>query len=52
MIGKAEVSAPIVGASKPQHLSDAIAALDIKLTSDEVASLEAPYVPHDVAGFQ
>ena len=52
VIGKAGVSAPIIGASKPQHLDDAIAALDVKLTADEVASLEAPYVPHDVVGFQ
>jgi aryl-alcohol dehydrogenase-like predicted oxidoreductase len=52
VIGKAEVSAPIVGASKPRHLDDAIAALHVNLTADEVASLEAPYMPHDVVGFQ
>ncbi|MEM5382756.1 aldo/keto reductase [Paraburkholderia phymatum] len=52
VIGKAGVSAPIVGASKPHHLDDAIAALGVKLTADELASLEAPYVPHDVVGFQ
>jgi aryl-alcohol dehydrogenase-like predicted oxidoreductase len=52
VIGKNGVSAPIIGASKPQHLSDAIAALDVKLTAEETASLEAPYVPHDVVGFQ
>jgi 1-deoxyxylulose-5-phosphate synthase len=39
------VSAPIVGATKPHHLTDAVAALDIELTDDEVAALEQPYVP-------
>ena len=45
------VSAPIVGASKPSHLDDAVASLDITLTDDEVALLEKPYEPHAVAGF-
>lgn len=44
------VSAPIVGASKEKHLDDAIAALDIHLTEDEKKTLEAPYVPHRIAG--
>lgn len=39
------VSAPIVGATKPHHLADAVAALDIQLTDDEVDALEAPYAP-------
>ncbi|MFC7326874.1 aldo/keto reductase [Marinactinospora rubrisoli] len=39
------VSAPIVGATRPQHLADAVAALDVELTDDEVRSLEEPYVP-------
>ncbi|MFJ4653350.1 aldo/keto reductase [Nocardia sp. NPDC088792] len=39
------VSAPIVGATKPQHLTDAVAALDIELTAEEIDSLEQPYVP-------
>jgi 1-deoxyxylulose-5-phosphate synthase len=39
------VTAPIVGATKPHHLSDAVAALDIELTEDEVTALEQPYVP-------
>ena len=39
------VSAPIVGATKPHHLADATAALDIKLTAEEIDSLEEPYVP-------
>jgi 1-deoxyxylulose-5-phosphate synthase len=44
------VTAPIVGASKPQHLDDAVAALTIKLDAAEIAQLEAPYAPHAVAG--
>jgi aryl-alcohol dehydrogenase (NADP+) len=44
------VVAPIVGASKPQHLEDALAALTLNLSADEKAALEAPYVPHAVAG--
>ncbi|MEV6537933.1 aldo/keto reductase [Streptomyces sp. NPDC051665] len=38
------VSAPIVGVTKPHHLTDATAALDIDLTAEEIDSLEAPYV--------
>ena len=48
---KSPVTAPIVGASKPQHLDDAVAALLLQLTADEIAALEAPYVPHATAGF-
>jgi aryl-alcohol dehydrogenase-like predicted oxidoreductase len=44
------VAAPLVGASKPHHLADAVASLDIELTDDEVAELEAPYTPR--ADFQ
>ncbi len=39
------VSAPIVGATKPHHLADAAAALDVRLTDEEIRSLEEPYVP-------
>jgi 1-deoxyxylulose-5-phosphate synthase len=46
------VTAPIIGASKPGHLDDAIAALAVKLTPDEMGSLEAPYVPHPVVGIK
>jgi len=48
---KPEVTAPIIGASKPGHLTDAIAALSLNLTAEEIAALEAPYEPHSVAGF-
>ena len=44
------VTAPIVGASKPQHLSDALAALTLHLEAAEIAKLEAPYVPHTIVG--
>jgi len=45
------VSAPIVGAGKPGHLTDAVAALDLELTDEEVARLEAPYLPQAVEYF-
>jgi aryl-alcohol dehydrogenase-like predicted oxidoreductase len=44
------VTAPIVGATKPQHLDDAIAALSVELTAEEIGRLEEPYVPHPVLG--
>jgi aryl-alcohol dehydrogenase-like predicted oxidoreductase len=52
LLSKPGVTSPIVGASKPNHLEDAVAALAIKLTSEEIRTLEEPYVPHPVAGFQ
>jgi aryl-alcohol dehydrogenase (NADP+) len=45
------VTAPIVGFTKPEHLEDAIAALDLRLTAEELERLAAPYTPHSVAGF-
>jgi 1-deoxyxylulose-5-phosphate synthase len=45
------VTAPIVGATKPQHLEDAIAAADLELSDDELDALEADYVPHAPSGF-
>ncbi len=45
------VTAPIVGATKPQHLEDAIAAVDVRLSDDEAAQLEGPYTPREPAGF-
>ena len=44
------MTAPIVGASKPQHLTDAVAALSLKLDESKIARLKAPYVPHAVTG--
>jgi aryl-alcohol dehydrogenase-like predicted oxidoreductase len=46
------VTAPIVGATKPHHLEDALAALVLKLSSQEIAALEEPYVPHPTLGFE
>jgi aryl-alcohol dehydrogenase-like predicted oxidoreductase len=48
--GNPLVTAPIVGATKPHHLDDALAAVELELTPDEVAELEAPYEPHEVSG--
>jgi 1-deoxyxylulose-5-phosphate synthase len=45
------VTAPIVGATKPQHLLDAVAAVDLRLTPDELARLTAQYTPRAVEGF-
>ena len=45
------VTAPIVGASKPHHVDDAVAALELELSDEEVKRLEEPYRPHEVAGF-
>lgn len=46
------ITAPIVGATKIEHLDDAVAALSLQLTAEEIAALEAPYVPHRVTGFR
>ncbi|MEZ3160574.1 aldo/keto reductase [Microbacterium sp. BWT-B31] len=51
MLSKPAVSAPIVGATKPHHLEDAIAAVDLELTADEVSRLEEPYTPRLPEGF-
>ncbi|GJE55947.1 MULTISPECIES: aldo/keto reductase [Methylobacterium] len=51
LLSKPVVTAPIVGASKPGHLDDAVAALDVTLTPDEIATLEGSYVPHAPVGF-
>ena len=41
------VSAPVVGATKPHHLPDAVAALEVNLTDEEAAAVESPYRPQD-----
>lgn len=45
------VDSPIVGATKPEHLTDAVASLDVTLSDEEIARLEESYHPHEVAGF-
>ena len=52
VLSKPAVVSPIVGATKAQHLTDAIAALDLRLDDAEIASLEKDYQPHGVVGFQ
>lgn len=52
LLQKAPVAAPIVGATKVEHLEDAVGAVDLTLTAEEVAFLEEPYVPHRVVGHQ
>jgi len=50
LLNKPHITAPIIGATKLEHLEQSIAALDISLTEDEVKSLEEPYQPHPVLG--
>jgi aryl-alcohol dehydrogenase-like predicted oxidoreductase len=52
LLHKTVVTSPIVGASKPHHLDDAVAALGVRLSREEIAALEEPYVPHRVVGFE
>ncbi len=52
LLQKEPVVAPIVGATKTQHLDDAVGALAVTLSGDEVTYLEEPYVPHPVVGHQ
>jgi aryl-alcohol dehydrogenase-like predicted oxidoreductase len=51
LLQKDGVTAPIVGATKMEHLETAVGAVDVQLSKEEMAALEAPYVPHPVAGF-
>jgi 1-deoxyxylulose-5-phosphate synthase len=50
LLGKPAVTAPIVGATRMEHLEDAVAAVDLELTEDEVKRLEEPYRPHNSVG--
>ena len=52
LLQKEPVAAPIIGATKISHLEDAVGALSVKLTQEEVAYLEEPYVPHPIVGHQ
>jgi aryl-alcohol dehydrogenase-like predicted oxidoreductase len=51
LLSKPTVTAPIIGATKIHHLDDAIAALDVELSQEEIRVLEAPYQPHGIKGF-
>jgi aryl-alcohol dehydrogenase-like predicted oxidoreductase len=50
LLSKPGITAPIVGATKSHHLQDAVAALSLRLSPEEIASLEEPYTPHPVLG--
>lgn len=50
LLHKPAVTAPIIGATKPHHLTDAVAAVNLKLSREEIAELESTYVPHPVLG--
>ena len=52
LLYKPAITAPIVGATKSHHLEEAVAAVDVKLSDAEIEALEAPYVPHPIAGFE
>jgi aryl-alcohol dehydrogenase-like predicted oxidoreductase len=52
LLQKEPVTAPIIGATKISHLEDAVGALSVKLTQEEVTYLEEPYVPHRIVGHQ
>jgi aryl-alcohol dehydrogenase (NADP+) len=51
LLRKGGVTAPIVGATRMEHLETAVGALDVQLSQDEMTALEAPYVAHPIAGF-
>jgi 1-deoxyxylulose-5-phosphate synthase len=51
MLSKDGITAPIVGATKLKHLEDAVAAVSVQLSAEEIARLEEPYQPHPVLGF-
>jgi 1-deoxyxylulose-5-phosphate synthase len=51
LLAKPVITAPIVGATRLEHLDDALASVEVKLSTEEVASLEEPYIPHAVVGF-
>ena len=51
LLSRPGITAPIVGATRPHHLEDAVAALSLRLSLEEIADMEEPYVPHPVLGF-
>jgi aryl-alcohol dehydrogenase (NADP+) len=52
LLAQPGITSPIVGATKPHHLDDAIAALEVRLTPEEIVRLEEPYRPHPISGHQ
>jgi 1-deoxyxylulose-5-phosphate synthase len=51
VLSKPGITAPIIGATKPHHLEDAVAALSVQLSPDEISQLEEAYRPHPIIGF-
>ena len=51
MLSKPGITAPIIGAIKPHHIADAVAAVELTLSDEEITRLEEPYAPHPVVGF-
>jgi aryl-alcohol dehydrogenase-like predicted oxidoreductase len=51
LLGKAAVGAPIIGATRPEHVDDALTAVDLDLNAEETGALEAPYRPHVPYGY-
>lgn len=52
VLSKSNQITPIIGASKLEQIDDAISALDIELTKEELTTLESPYIPHAITGFE
>ncbi|MFI7278073.1 aldo/keto reductase [Streptomyces sp. MS19] len=52
LLRRPAVTAPVIGVTRPEHLHDALLAVDLELTEEEAGALEEPYVPHRVAGFE
>jgi aryl-alcohol dehydrogenase (NADP+) len=52
LLAQPAVTSPIVGITRPGHLADAVAAVDLVLSEDEISELGEPYVPHAIAGHQ
>ena len=52
VLQKEPITSPIIGSTKMSHLEDAVAALSITLTPEDIVFLEEPYLPHPVIGFQ
>lgn len=50
MLSKSHITAPIVGTTAIKHVEEAVAALDIQISDEEIQALEKPYVPHPVLG--
>jgi aryl-alcohol dehydrogenase-like predicted oxidoreductase len=52
LVGKPGVTAPVLGATRPEHVDEAVAALQIKLTGEDVSDLEELYQPHPLLGHE